>query len=365
MVFPEHESINTVYLQRLFDSMSECYKLFWFQAVCEAVFEGKQTVSFDYLVNKMIVNAWYMVSEYKLNLGPADTLEALVHYTFSISGLKSSEKKENLTNAIASLDDKEFQRKKLVLTYNVPYRLQAPFLDMKGDAWNKPKKDLASNINSSPGVIYHFGEINGLNSEIIIDKEWADYISSNYEILTGWARYNMIMYLQRRNPSVPGIASKLEPPQERKLEKVKNYWKALTTVMPVYDIYGKVLMSENDLSIDHFVPWSYVAHDELWNLNPTTKSINSKKSNSLPDWDEYYLKLSALEFAAYQATWKYDKIHDCFDKCLKDHVNNVEIQHKLYRKGLSFEEFDFNLKDTILPIYNAAKNLGFERWILR
>ena len=29
MVFPEHESIDTKYLQRLFDNMSECYKLFW------------------------------------------------------------------------------------------------------------------------------------------------------------------------------------------------------------------------------------------------------------------------------------------------------------------------------------------------
>lgn len=365
MVFPAHESIDTKYLQRLFDNMSECYKLFWFQAVCEAAFEGKQTVSFDYLVNKMIVNAWYMVSEYKLNLGPADTLESLVHYTFSITGLKSSEKKDDLVKALTTLDDKEFQKKKLILTYNVPYRLQAPFLKMNEAAWNRPKKELALNINSFPGIIYQFGVINGLNSEIIIDDQWADYIRSNYEILTGWARYNMIMYLQRRNPNVPGIANKLEPPQERKLEKVKKYWKSLISVMPVHDIYGEVLMSENDLSIDHFVPWSYVAHDELWNLNPTTKSINSKKSNSLPDWDEYYRKLSELEYAAYQATWKYERIHDSFNKCLKDHVNSVEIQHKLYREGLSFAEFDFNLKDTLLPIYNAAKNLGFERWVLR
>ena len=96
MMLPSHDYLNTACLQRLFDNMTECYKLFWFQAICETAFEGKQRISFDYLVNKMIVNAWYMVSEYKLNLGPADTLEALVHYTFSLSGLKSNEKKEDL-----------------------------------------------------------------------------------------------------------------------------------------------------------------------------------------------------------------------------------------------------------------------------
>lgn len=365
MVFPEQDFINTSYLQRLFDNMSECYKLFWFEAVCEAAFEGKRTVSFDYLVNKMIVNAWYMVSEYKLNLGPADTLEALVHYTYSITGLRSSEKKDDLVKAISSLDDKEFQKKKLILTYNVPYRLQSPFFTLKGDDWNKPKRTLADSINSFPGIIYRFGTINGLNSEIIIDEHWSEYIRLNYEIITGWARYNMIMYLQRRNPSVPGIANKLEPPQERKLEKVKAYWKTLIDIMPVHDIYGETLMSESDLSIDHFVPWSYVAHDELWNLSPTTKSINSKKSNSLPDWDEYYRKLSALEYAAYKEIWKYDRLHDSFRKCLKDHVNSAEIQYKLYREGLPFEEFDHNLREILLPIYNAAKNQGFERWVLR
>jgi len=75
MIFPQHEHVNTVYLQRLFDNMSECYKLFWFQAICEAAFEGEESVTFDRLLNRMIANAWYMVSEYKLNLGPADTLE--------------------------------------------------------------------------------------------------------------------------------------------------------------------------------------------------------------------------------------------------------------------------------------------------
>lgn len=70
----------------------------------------------------------------------------------------------------------------------------------------------------------------------------------------------LIIYLQKRNPSVPGIADKLFPPVERKLEKVKRYWKAIIDVEPVYDIYGNYRLTDKDISIDHFVPWSYVAH---------------------------------------------------------------------------------------------------------
>lgn len=57
--------------------------------------------------------------------------------------------------------------------------------------------------------------------------------------------------------------------------------KLILSLEPVHEIYIGQILTENDISIDHFVPWSYVAHDEMWNLNPTTKSINSSKRNNL------------------------------------------------------------------------------------
>jgi hypothetical protein len=34
--------------------------------------------------------------------------------------------------------------------------------------------------------------------------------------------------------------------------------------------------------LDHFVPWSFVCHDQLWNLIPVSPAANSAKSNNLP-----------------------------------------------------------------------------------
>ena len=45
----------------------------------------------------MIVDAWYMVSEYKLNLGPSDMLEKTVLYIAETQNFLPSEK-ENLNN---------------------------------------------------------------------------------------------------------------------------------------------------------------------------------------------------------------------------------------------------------------------------
>jgi len=363
MKLPEYKNLDTQHLQRLFDNMSECYKLFWFQAIVNAVKEGKELISYDDLVNEMIASAWYMVSEYKLNLGPADTLEALVRQAYNISGLKSSEKKEVVIATIKELKDKELNRMKQALTYNVPYRLQAPFMsDFKGKAWSGSKNDLADRINAYANLIYRFNQISGLDSKIVIDSDWADYIRCNYEIITGWIQYNMILYLQRRNPSVPGIPNKLFPPQERKLERVKTFWKTIVDIVPVHDIYGNVQMEKNNISIDHFVPWSYVAHDELWNLSPTTKGINSSKSNHLPDWNLYFDSLCNLEYQAYELIWTYDVVHKEFEKCAREHLNNEDIRYRLYREGLSKSEFAVGLEDVVKPVYTAAKNLGFASW---
>lgn len=357
---PQHESLEISFLSHLFDNMSECYKLFWFQAIVNEVSNKHYIFTYDNLINKMIADAWYMVSEYKLNLGPADTLEALVHYVYRNSGLKSSEKKENILAYLQNSNDTELKKKKRTLTLNVPYRLQAPFMHyVKGKEWNVSEPRLAEKINQEERLMYYFVQVSGLQSQIEMTPEWYEYIYKNQEILRGWIRYKMISYLQKRNPNVPGIVNKLNPPQERKLDKVKKYWKMISEIVPVRDIYADKILQAKEISIDHFIPWSYVAHDELWNLSPTTKSANSSKSNNLPVWAIYFPKLSRLEYLSYQAIWKYDKVHDEFLRCSKEHVNSSEIWAQLYREGLTEEVFNRNLEEVLLPIYQSAHNMGF------
>lgn len=367
MQLPYSEELNIEYLGRLFDNTSECYKFFWFKAIVAKVTEGKCNLTYEELVDEMIADAWYMVTEYHLNLGPKDTLENLVDLIkVKNPELKSCEKKSIIIEFLKNTDDKEIISKKRTLTYNVPYRLQSPFMEnLKGKGWNVGENELIARINQEKRLMYYFTALNGLSTVIKVQEDWAKYIQKNQEIIRGWLEYNMILYLQRRNPSVPGIADKLIPPQERKLEKVKKYWKLILTLAPVKEIYGGNILTEKDISIDHFVPWSYVAHDEMWNLNPTTKSINSSKSNNLPDWDTYFERLARQEYQSYELMWKYEKVHDEFEKCAKEHINNDDIRYRVYREGLGYPEFAGELKSIILPVYQAAHNCGFSNWQYR
>ncbi|HBA70377.1 MAG TPA: hypothetical protein DCZ40_13615 [Lachnospiraceae bacterium] len=236
---------------------------------------------------------------------------------------------------------------------------------VKGKEWDVSESVLISKINQERRLMYYFDALNGMQTKIRLSSEWVTYIHLNQEIIKGWLQYNIIIYLQKRNPSVPGIADKLYPPQERKLEKVKKYWKLLLTIRPVHEIYGHVQLSDKDMSIDHFVPWSYVAHDEFWNLHPTTRSINSSKSNHLPDWNIYFPQLARLEYISYEMMWKYDAVYGEFEKCAKEHLNDNMVRKKIYQKGQDFISFANALEEILQPIYLSAKNCGFKGWIYK
>lgn len=364
MQLPYSDELEIQYLSRLFDNTSECYKFFWFQALVTKVLEGKKVISYEELIDEIIADAWYMVTEYHLNLGPKDTLETLVHHIQGISGMKSCEKKDEIIRYLQNCTDREVKSKKRILTKNVPYRLQAPFMDsVKGKDWNVSESNLIGRINQEKFLMYYFSALNGMQTTICVQPEWYQYIHKNQEIIKGWIQHNMICYLQKRNPSVPGIVDKLYPPQERKLDKVKKYWKMLLTIHPIKEIYGHELLQEGDISIDHFVPWSYVAHDEFWNLHPTTKSINSSKSNNLPDWNTYFTEFARLGYLSYEMMWQYESLHNEFEKCAREHLNSSDIKQRIYKRDQRFPEFANALEEVIQPLYQSAKNCGFKTWV--
>ena len=61
MNLPESEKLNIASLSRLFDNKSECYKLFWFQAILTYVCKGQQEITFEELIDEMIADAWYIL----------------------------------------------------------------------------------------------------------------------------------------------------------------------------------------------------------------------------------------------------------------------------------------------------------------
>ena len=372
MQLPYSEELNIGHLSRLFENTTNCYKFFWFQAILRKIDGVHCRFTFDELINEMIADAWYMVTEYHLRLGPlgiTDNLEEVVKYIYENYGIIPSEKREKLLEFLQKTEDKRISKYKSDLTLNVPYRLQVPFYDeinIERNMWNGSKQNLTNEINRQKRLIYYFRLISGLGTVIEVDDLWAEYLLRHKEILKGWTQLKLIQYLQNKNPSVPGIADKIEAPFSRDIERVRKYRKLIIQIDPsIREIYGDTVLANKDISVDHFVPWQYVAHDELWNLHPTTKSINSSKSNSLPSWNLYFNLLGQLEYRAYELKDQNEIIAQEFRKIIPYHLNNQEIRSQLYADGLDKNAFIGRLEHVVKPVYESAQMSGFREWVYK
>jgi len=365
---PYEENLPVEKLSKVFASTSASYKFFWFKALFERAVGGETTIVYRDLVHDMITEAWYMVTEYHLSLGVSDQLQSLIRLLQERSGLKPSEKKEKIREYLESCKDPDVLHQKEKLMEMVPYRLQSAFLPEKGRSEyfkGSPHAQIAR-LNAYQdkyrNLMYRYCDCGKLDSTVTVEPEWIPYLQKNQEIIRGWLAYSLIQYLQARNPNVPGISDKITPPETRNLTHVKQYWKMLLAVHPVREIYTGQVMDGSSFSIDHFVPWSYVAHDELWNLNPTTRSINSSKSNDLPKWEQYFPLLQRQEYELYREIWKHERILEAFNKCADKNLNDSRLRQKLYQEGLSETAFCGQLDEVLRPVYQSAKNCGFREW---
>ena len=116
MYLPQSEHLAIDTLSGIFSDMSESYKIFWFNSILQGISKGNRIQLFDDIINRMVVDAWYMVTEYHLNLGPSDGLEKLVHTVQRETGLPSNAKEQEILNALESNTNKEISdlKKRLI-----------------------------------------------------------------------------------------------------------------------------------------------------------------------------------------------------------------------------------------------------------
>lgn len=354
------------------DNNDQGYKFFWFQSILQLISQQKRVITYEEIIDNMLVDAWYMVTHFHLWLGPRrcsietmNKIELAIDQLNHVCTLPADASREQILHAIHE-NDACIRKEKVILTKNVPYRFLSPFIHGSVvPAWNNPAKmmELLNNINQTVILPYTFIAADSpLRNAIVIHDEWAAYLTSQYTIIHDWIIFNEVQFLQQRNPGVPGISQKLNPAGMRKLNHVKNLWKEVLLSTTVQDIYTDQWLNDERYDIDHFVPWSFVASDELWNLIPADKSLNCSKSNKLPAWNEYSEKFIDRQYLLYQQIFTRPAVRKEFIKCYKDNLNNQWAVEKLYIPGHEYQEFHGILADNLKPIYDSAKDQGFAVW---
>ena len=381
--FSERVSINADYYNTLdiegFSQMlkdpSFCYKFYWLEAIVHLISENITETTFDEVIDEMIASAWYSVREFHIHLSGLkndgsvqDGLERAILLLPELSSLPANASKVEIKNAIKTRN-RELKPYKDQLTNMVPYRALAGFFTKCPERvnWDSIRRLVfyIDKVNREVTRLpYTLGESSRLSKEIYFDPLWIEMIQDNTVSILGWIQYEKVKWLQNNNPEVPGLVYKLAPMDDkmRKLNKVRKLWEAIMTEVSVKDIFSGEELNNNSYDVDHFVPWSFVMNDELWNLMPMQSGLNSVRSNKLPEWEPFFYKFADNQFIMYEQINEKEGLRKLFEGCYRDNLHSIWAGQELYIPGNSKEVFCNILSKNMRPVYDSAKRQGYEIW---
>lgn len=357
---------------------SFCYKFYWLEAIVKLIAENVTETTFDAIIDEMISNAWYSVREFHVHLsgiqsdgGVRDGLERAIMLLTELSDLPANASKVEIKNEIRKHND-ALKKYKEQLTNMVPYRALAGFFAKSGDVvdWGstvRMTKYIKQFSEEKILLPYTFGESSKLKKQVYFNSEWIDMIQDNAASILGWIQYEKVKWLQNNNPEVPGLVYKLAPLDEkmRKLGKVRKLWNGVLELTEIRDVFKDEPIVFKEYDVDHFVPWSFVMNDELWNLMPMDSSLNSVKSNKLPHWDPFFERFASNQFVMYELISQKPGLHKLFEACYRDNLHSIWAGQELYRPGNSRIQFYNILQKNMRPVYDSARRQGYEVWDFR
>lgn len=305
------------------------------------------------IVTRMVANAWYPIHYFKLSFGKSDSLYGIVNQLHKGINIPIDAGVEAVIEGIKSYNESPFVKKLLrTLTSYVPHKFLSPWLGTSTDREIVRRSQMLEN-----DCLYSIHK-EGTDFYININPKWNDFLHRHYNVLMDFAYWNLTLFLQARNPNVPAIPNKLIRPEVRNsLTAQHHYWNDIIRLSgPVNCIYTGRELYINEYDLDHFIPWSFVSHDLLWNLIPADGSINSSKSNRLPDLNIYLPKLASMQLHGLKTFIKSGKSPDI----LEDFISLGYTANELV--NMSDVEFLNVFERTFTPMNQIALNMGFETW---
>ncbi|MBO4804489.1 MAG: HNH endonuclease [Paludibacteraceae bacterium] len=347
---PQNHHLPISSLAGIFGNTTATYKFYWFVALMDIVVKERKTkISFWEIIAGMVAESWYPIHYFKLSFGKSDSL-----YVQSLALQRElnipidADKKKIKQTLIDNLGNSRIKSLLRVFILNVPYRFLSPWIKYTNDG------DVVSRSQQFENeCLYAIKE-----ESIEMNPKWMDYLAEHYLILRDFAFWNLTVFLQKRNPNVPDVPSKLiKPIQRDSLTKQHKFWDGYIEIVGnINCIYtGKPLLPKQ-YDLDHFVPWSFVSHNLLWNLIPADSSVNSSKSNHLPSLDLYLEPFADLQQKALKAMYEKNQNNAIFE----DYLIVYDSVSELIK--LSEKDFYTVLKKTFSPMVQIAENMGFKMW---
>lgn len=339
MELPKDFLVDTGRLAGCFKHTSATYKFYWLLGLLAEVEQGKERVEKKALFAHMVAGAWYTVNYFKVSFGASDQLQQAIGQIKQLEGLAVDASPEAIHRRLMQSKKAETQRVLQHFDINVPHKFLSPWL---GSGSKQGVYALSQNgFENPPYALY--------KDHVLLQPTWVDYFRRYAGILRGFCLWHLTLFLQARNPNVPDVPNKLLRPERRGSLSAhkKRFWDLVLDRQGGMDcIYTGKRLHVGDYDVEHFIPYQFVAHDQMWNLIPADPSFNSSKGDKLPPLDLYF---------------------DAFFRVQREAVSivqSVQPKSKFLEDYLQlFPSHDFDAqayRSAIEPLVSIASNNGFQ-----
>ena len=331
-----------------FNNTSATYKYYWLLSILQIVENGNSRIYKRDLFAGMIANAWYTVNYFHVSFGKQDKLQRAIELIKDFELLMIDDSREKILKTLSATTNKNSIGQLNYFNKQVPHWFLSPwFPKLKGETDSQQEKRIYSESKKA-----HHQCLYSLQSDFIeINPQWIDYLTENIKLLKNYCHWNLAIYLQAKNPNVPDIPNKIiKPALRNSLVKQRNlFWDIVfKEVGSVECIYTGNKLVIGNYAVEHFIPYSFVSHDLIWNLIPADKSFNCSKSDKLPSLDKYYDSFFKLQQVAIGII----KNKSPKNKFLEDYLSIFPDIDGSFTKQ--------NFKERIQPLITIASNNGFQ-----
>jgi len=366
---PRHPFLRTQALNRVFDNTAASYKFFWFLAVLEISRTSHGQLSMRELFVEMAAQAWHPVNLFRLSFDTKDADEKCVDRLQGVlreiaaneaklsDGLRPNSSLIEIRSRLHG-----YVRELGFLGDLVPMRFLSPFVNGRmpqGTPRHRINKEIIRIVDelkvSEDAAPYHFTP--GSDS-LVLHADWHAFFVEHAAILRGFVEIGLVRFLQAKNPMVPGLADKLRMPIVRDLGRARSFWELANQAhltqrsASLTNLYtGRSL--EGSFAVDHFMPWSYVAHDYIWNTVPTDQSTNSSKGDRIPSVSRYVEGLAVLHHFALRSAVMRSASGKSDYQLLSDHMSLWRLSGPALLE-LSVEALCVRMTETLKALEDQA-----------
>lgn len=244
--------------------MQNTYKMAWARAIVESCVlnESQPVIHFDTLSEKVFGYYWNQSIFFQLEQSPEPHKRPEIHQIVL----------EEIERYRLSNDNQPKYFSK-VRSIDIPVTKISNIL----------KKDVSWRFLLLNKTESSFYELDKKNKTITV--KYPHIIKEYSDILFELINYRWTQKLEEFNHS-PRISKKVlgtdrERVRRNNLSKFRKYLDIENPQRRCF--FTDKVLTDDELSIDHILPWSYLYSDDLWNLVYVDRGYNSSKSNQIPN----------------------------------------------------------------------------------